>query len=196
MAGFGRSACWTNSKTSSGKGSDFTCLPARKVPPFKDFIKSGYLYLFYVASPREASSWTKLIDEVLRDDKLIVHITPIVSMAKKTSPGELVVIPVERIEQQIYLIRREKVMIDSDLAELYQVTTGNLNLAVRRNAGRFPQDFMFQLTKEETTSLLLQSARTKKQRGGRQTPPYAFTEQGVAMLASVLNSDRAIAVNI
>jgi hypothetical protein len=87
-------------------------------------------------------------------------------------------------------------MLDSDLAELYGVTTGNLNLAVRRNANRFPADFMFQLTTEEAGALLLQIARAKKGRGGRQTPPYAFTEQGVAMLSSVLNSERAVQVNI
>jgi hypothetical protein len=76
-------------------------------------------------------------------------------------------------------------MLDSDLADLYQVTTGNLNLAVRRNIGRFPADFMFQLTKQEAAALLLQIARAKTGRGGRQTPPYAFTELGVAMLSSV-----------
>ncbi len=86
-------------------------------------------------------------------------------------------------------------MLDSDLAELYGVTTGNLNLAVRRNEKRFPEDFMFHLSAEEAKSLLLQTARAKG-RGGRQTPPYAFTEQGVAMLSSVLRSDRAVQVNI
>jgi ORF6N domain-containing protein len=103
---------------------------------------------------------------------------------------------VELIERRIYLIRGQKVMLDSDLADLYQVTTGNLNLAVRRNIDRFPEDFMFQLTKEENNSLLLQFARAKKGRGGRQTQPYAFTELGVAMLSSVLNSERAVQVNI
>src|SRR5262245_21999433 len=101
----------------------------------------------------------------------------------------------EVIEQKIYLIRGHKVIFDTDLAELYGVTTGNLNLAVRRNPKRFPQDFMFQLSGQETRSLLLQNARAKG-RGGRRTPPYAFTEQGVAMLSSVLNSERAIEVNI
>ena len=86
-------------------------------------------------------------------------------------------------------------MLDFDLAELYEVTTGNLNLAVRRNKNRFPEDFMFQLSAEETKSLLLQTARAKG-RGGRQTPPYAFTEQGVAMLSSVLRSERAVQVNV
>ena len=104
-------------------------------------------------------------------------------------------LPAEVIEQKIYMIRRQKVMLDADLAELYGVTTGNLNLAVRRNPKRFPQDFMFQLSRQETQSLLLQNARAKG-RGGRRTPPYAFTEQGVAMLSSVLNSERAIEVNI
>jgi hypothetical protein len=87
-------------------------------------------------------------------------------------------------------------MLDSHLAELYQVTTGNLNLAVRRNRERFPEDFMFQITKEEAGSLLLQTARANTGRGGRRTLPYVFTEQGVAMLSTVLNSKRAIAVNI
>jgi hypothetical protein len=104
-------------------------------------------------------------------------------------------VPPEFIEQKIYLIRGHKVMLDADLATLYGVTTGNLNLAVRRNPRRFPKDFMFQLSHEETQSLLLQNARAKG-RGGRRTPPYAFTEQGVSMLSSVLNSERAIEVNI
>jgi hypothetical protein len=113
-----------------------------------------------------------------------------------SSPADRLPVPLETITRRIYLIRGQKVMLDSDLAELYQVTTGNLNLAVRRNTERFPEDFMFQLTKEETESLLLQSARAKTGRGGRQTPPYAFTEHGVAMLSSVLNSDRAVQMNI
>jgi hypothetical protein len=104
-------------------------------------------------------------------------------------------VPVEVIERRIYLIRGQKVMLDQDLAELYGVTTGNLNLAVRRNQLRFPEDFMFQLSAEERASLILQSARAKG-RGGRRTPPYAFTEQGVAMLSSVLKSQRAVLVNI
>ena len=112
-------------------------------------------------------------------------------MRKQSTPF----VPDELIEQKIYLIRGHKVMLDADLAELYSVTTGNLNLAVRRNLKRFPQDFMFQLSQEETQSLLLQNARAKGP-GGRRTPPYAFTEQGVAMLSSVLNSERAIKVNI
>ena len=104
-------------------------------------------------------------------------------------------VTVELIQRRIYLIRCRKVMLDSDLAGLYQVTAGNLNLAVRRNSDCFPDDFMFQLSKEEAESLILQSARTKIGRGGRQTLPYAFTEQGVAMLSSVLNTQRAIHVN-
>src|ERR1700677_3184400 len=100
-------------------------------------------------------------------------------------------IPVEYIERRIVLLREHKVMLDSDLADLYQVTTGNLNLAVKRNRGRFPADFMFQLTKDESASLLLQFARAKGSRGGRRTPPYAFTELGVAMLSSCLHSERA-----
>ena len=103
------------------------------------------------------------------------------------------IVPSERIERSIYLIRGHRVMLDSDLAKLYRVTTGNLNLAVRRNEKRFPEEFMFQLTKKEMESLLLQTAISKG-RGGRRTPPYVFTEHGVAMLSSVLNSERAVEV--
>jgi hypothetical protein len=113
-----------------------------------------------------------------------------------SSPADKLPVPAEVIDRRIYIVRGKKVMLDSDLAELYQVTTGNLNLAVRRNIGRFPADFMFQLTKQETAALLLQIARAKTGRGGRQTLPYAFTELGVAMLSSVLNSDRAVQMNI
>ncbi len=87
-------------------------------------------------------------------------------------------------------------MLDSDLAALYQVTTGNLNLAVRRNKSRFPSDFMFALTRSEGGGLVLQNAIAKKGRGGRRTTPFAFTELGVAMLASVLKSERAVQMNI
>ena len=100
------------------------------------------------------------------------------------------------VETLIRVIRGQKVMIDSDLAVLYGITTGNLNLAVRRNGKRFPVDFMFQLAAGEADSLLLQTARAKTGRGGRRTRPFAFTELGVAMLSSVLNSERAVQMNI
>ena len=100
------------------------------------------------------------------------------------------------IVSRIRLVRGLKVMLDADLAELYHVTTGNLNLAVRRNSSRFPPDFMFQLTEEEADSLRLQIARSKIGRGGRRTPPYAFTEHGVAILSSVLKSGRAVQMSI
>jgi len=101
-----------------------------------------------------------------------------------------------RIEARIHVIRGERVMLDADLAALYGVTTAALNLAVRRNAGRFPVDFMFQLTPEETARLIFQIEISKVGRGGRRFRPYAFTEHGVAMLSSVLRNDRAVAVNI
>ncbi|HJT87009.1 MAG TPA: ORF6N domain-containing protein, partial [Bryobacteraceae bacterium] len=97
-------------------------------------------------------------------------------------------VPADSIDRRIYVVRGKKVMLDSDLADLYHVTTGNLNLAVRRNRDRFPPDFMFQLTNSEHAALILQIARSKNGRGGRKTPPYAFTELGVAMLSSVLHS--------
>jgi hypothetical protein len=106
-------------------------------------------------------------------------------------------IPVEIIEKKILLIRGEKVMLDADLAELYGVETFNLNKAVKRNTDRFPEDFMFQLSKEEAVSLRFQIGMSKGTgRGGRRYLPYVFTEQGVAMLSSVLNSKRAVQVNI
>ncbi len=109
------------------------------------------------------------------------------------------------IERRIYLIRKQKVMLDSDLAELYGVETKMLNRAVKRNIDRFPADFMFQLNKEEaarlrfqigTSSLRSQAATSEASHGGRRYLPYAFTEQGVAMLSSVLHSKRAVQVNI
>ena len=87
-------------------------------------------------------------------------------------------------------------MLDSDLAKLYDVETFNLNKAVKRNLHRFPNDFMFQLTKEEYDALIFQNGISKKGRGGRRFLPYVFTEQGVTMLSTVLNSEQAIAINI
>lgn len=108
-----------------------------------------------------------------------------------------IAIPVELIEKAILLIRSQKVMLDHDLAELYGVTTFNLNKAVKRNLNRFPEDFMFQLTREEMEALRFQTGISKPSgRGGRRYLPYAFTEQGVAMLSSVLRSERAVQVNI
>jgi len=113
-------------------------------------------------------------------------------MAEKTGS----VIPAERIQQCIYFSRKQKVMLDSDLAKLYGVTTKRFNEQVRRNMERFPSDFMFQLTDAEAERLRSQFATSKKGRGGRRYLPYAFTEQGVAMLSSVLRSKRAVEVNI
>ena len=95
---------------------------------------------------------------------------------------------------KIHFIRDQKVMIDEDLAELYEVETRRLNEQVKRNTERFPEDFMFQLTKEEFNNLKSQNATSSW--GGRRTPPYVFTEHGVLMLSSVLKSQRAVDVNI
>jgi hypothetical protein len=100
----------------------------------------------------------------------------------------------EEIISKIYFIRDKKIILDKDLAELYDVTTGNLNKAVKRNLKRFPEDFMFQLTEAEFKNLIFQSGISSW--GGTRKMPYGFTEQGVAMLSGVLNSDRAIEVNI
>src|SRR5438046_5004085 len=101
----------------------------------------------------------------------------------------------QQVAKVIRVIRGEKVLLDFDLAPLYGVNTGNVNKALRRNRERFPSDFMFQLTAAEAESLIFQFGRAKG-RGGRRQRPYAVTEQGVAMLSSVLNSPRAVKVNI
>ena len=134
-------------------------------------------------------------------------------------PKQISIIPDSRIIGKIYFIRGEKVMLDNDLAELYRVTTGNLNKAVKRNAKRFPADFMFQLNDKEADifsrfqngdveqglDLRIMTSKNKanlrfqngtSSYGGRRYKPYVFTEQGVSMLSSVLKSDRAIQVNI
>lgn len=103
-------------------------------------------------------------------------------------------IPIERIKQLILRVREENVLLDKDLASLYGVTTGNLNKAVTRNIDRFPDDFMFRLSKEEFDNLKFHFGTSSW--GGTRKPPRAFTEQGVAMLSSVLNSKRAVQVNI
>ena len=105
-------------------------------------------------------------------------------------------VSVQFIERRIYLIRDQKVMRDVDLAELYGVSTKRLNEQVRRNQKRFPADFMFQLTKDEAEILRSQFATSSSAHGGRRSLPYVFTEHGVAMLSSVLTSERAIEVNI
>ena len=105
------------------------------------------------------------------------------------------IIPIERIQSRIFLIRGKKVMLDADLAALFQVETSNLNKAVTRNKDRFPDDFMFQLSIQEVRDLIFQFGISRSW-GGRRKPTNAFTEQGVAMLASVLKSKTAIRVNI
>ncbi len=110
--------------------------------------------------------------------------------------GSRALVPTERIERSIFLIRQHKVMVDSDLAELYEVETRVLVQAVQRNSDRFPDDFMSQLTKQKFDDLKSQSVISSSGWGGRRSAPYVFTEQGVAMLSSVLRSKRAVQVNI
>jgi hypothetical protein len=105
-------------------------------------------------------------------------------------------VPAPAIEKRILVVRERQVMLDEDLAELYGVETGALTRAVRRNAERFPDDFMFQLTRDEWAALRSQSGISSEGRGGRRYAPYVFTEQGVAMLSGVLRSKRAVAVNL
>ena len=114
-------------------------------------------------------------------------------MAKSS---KVLIIPDEIILNNIYLIRGQKVMLDKDLAKLYKVETRTLNQAVRRNINRFPADFMFQLTRKEFENWISQIVISNSEKMGLRRPPFAFTEQGVAMLSSVLNSSVAIDVNI
>lgn len=129
---------------------------------------------------------------------------------KKINKKEITILPVTPglVEQRIHVIRGQKVMMDSDLAELYQIATMRLNEQVKRNPTRFPEDFMFQLTKVEHQNLIsqivisseghenLKSQIAISSWGGKRKLPYAFTELGVAMLSSVLNSDRAVQINV
>lgn len=117
---------------------------------------------------------------------------PVDSSANK----QTVLVPAERIERAIILLRGEKVMLDTDLAEIYGVETGALNRAVKRNASKFPSDFMFQLTPEEAESLRCQIGISKIGRGGRRYLPYVFSEHGALMLANVLNSERATQTSV
>jgi len=115
-------------------------------------------------------------------------------MSKKPST-DLVLAP-DDIQQLVHVVRGQRVMLDFDLARLYGVPTSALNQAVRRNADRFPDDFAYQLSRQEVTSLISQIVISKEGRGGRQKLPLAFTEHGVAMLSSVLKSPTAVRVNI
>lgn len=112
------------------------------------------------------------------------------------SPVDAVAVPIERVSSRIFLLRGEKVLFDFDLAELYGVETKVLVQAMKRNEDRFPADFVFQLDSQEVANLRSQFVTSSSGHGGRRTPPYAFTEQGVAMLSSVLRSPRAVQVNI
>lgn len=119
-------------------------------------------------------------------------------MSKKKARKEIAVLAIdETIERSIHVVRGERVMLDADLAALYGVETRRLNQAVRRNRARFPEDFMFRLRSDEVRNLRSQNVISSSGGyGGRRYLPYAFTEQGTAMLSSVLHSQRAIAVNI
>jgi len=118
------------------------------------------------------------------------------SKTKTMREKNLSLVPEETIMSKIYLIRGLKVMLDMDLAELYGVETKQLKRSVRRNISRFPSDFMFELTPEELTNWRSQFGTSNREKMGLRIPPFAFTEYGVLMLASVLNSERAIQVNI
>jgi hypothetical protein len=119
-----------------------------------------------------------------------------VSSEKATTNDQVAIVPVAAIQARILVVRRQQVMLDQDLAELYGVETKALTRAVRRNEDRFPVDFMFRLSAEEFADLRRQFGTSNPGQGGRRYSPYVFTEQGVAMLSSVLRSKRAVAVNI
>jgi hypothetical protein len=118
------------------------------------------------------------------------------SATLRCMPKKSAMVPTERIESLIFLIRGHKVMLDSDLAALYRVTTKRLNEQVKRNKDRFPSDFMFQLSAQETEDLRSQIATSNNGRGGRRYRPFVFTEHGAVMLATVLNSPVAVQASI
>jgi hypothetical protein len=123
-------------------------------------------------------------------------VTAVERVIKKMSKKYLPTIPYERVVSKIYLLRGQKVMLDRDLAGLYAVETKRLKESVKRNIGRFPDDFMFQMTRAELKNWRSNFAASNADKMGLRYAPYCFTEQGVAMLSSVLNSERAIKVNI
>lgn len=114
-------------------------------------------------------------------------------MASRRSPA---IVPVERITQSIIVLRGQKVLLDAELAALYGVTTARLNQQVRRNSRRFPPDFLFELSADEFSVLMLQNATSKVGRGGRRKLPLAFTEHGAIMAATVLNSSRSVEMTV
>ncbi|HEX6205903.1 MAG TPA: ORF6N domain-containing protein [Solirubrobacterales bacterium] len=133
----------------------------------------------------------------MRRQNLPADLPSFVGMAAtKETAASLELIAAPAIERRIFVIRERQVMLDEDLADLYGVETKRLVEQVKRNIERFPPDFMFQLTREEAETLRSQIATSKQGRGGRRYAPYVFTEQGVAMLSSVLRSKTAISVNI
>jgi hypothetical protein len=152
--------------------------PSRNYGDWREFVPPGLASAF---SSQSVENWGT--------SSLAFEIDPM------NNPQVTQLVPVEHVERLIHLARGEKVLLDADLARLYGVTTGNLNKAVKRNELRFPPDFMFQLTDEEAAALIFQFGRSNR-RGGRRHNPYVFTEQGVAMLSSVLRSDRAVQVNV
>jgi ORF6N domain len=117
-------------------------------------------------------------------------------MAKRSSKMKRTVATIEPLEPVIRKIRGQRVILDSDLARIYGVTTARLNQQVNRNLAKFPSDFMFRLTRDEFNSLMLQFATSKRGRGGARKLPYAFTEHGAVMAANVLNSERAVAMSV
>jgi len=117
-------------------------------------------------------------------------------MRSKNPSEPIQAVPLEKIERSIHLVRGQKIILAADLAELYGVVTWRLHEQVKRNAVRFPADFMFQLTYQEVRGLTSQFARSKPGRGGRRTLPYAFTEHGAIMAAMVLNSPRAVEMSV
>ena len=159
-------------------------------------LKNSWIHSFCVAKQREMGVLRYYADNGMRlpINGKNTELKKISNQNIKMQKEQVLSLPDEVVMAKIHLIRGKKVMLDNDLAELYAVTTGNLNKAVLRNINRFPGDFMFQLTKNEFENLLFQIGRPSW--GGRRTLPRAFTEQGVAMLSGVLHSERAINVNI
>src|SRR5207244_2016729 len=155
--------------------------------PMQPCFSSPTRYVSLFNFPALVSTY---LDALCQRATIPTALTPHQMPTKKLSTSaHQFAIPSELVERRIYLIRGQKVMLDSDLAELYGVPTKRLNEQVKRNRKRFPLDFIWQLTVAEMESLRSQIATSNQGRGGRRYTPFVFTEQGVAMLSSVLNSE-------
>jgi hypothetical protein len=189
----GRRSFGASIKRSYQGSAPFSAASLREIPTARHVCRSRALCSLHVRN--SCNGWLAALAECRSRAPRRGYLLVGTSLAPVTVTMAASVIPIERITSAILVLRGQRVLLDSSLAAMYSVTTKVLNQAVRRNRKRFPPDFMFQLTAAETAILRSQIV-TSRSHGGRRHRPRVFTEQGVAMLSSVLKSERAIAVNI